>query len=63
MITNDARHTHEIKSKIAMGKAADFFHNKIGHNLLATYLYLLKEIYKKQHPGGGERVAVRPSYI
>jgi len=30
MITNDARHTCEIKSKIAMGKAAEFLHKKTG---------------------------------
>jgi hypothetical protein len=31
MITNDARYTREIKSKIFMGKAADSLHKKIGH--------------------------------
>jgi hypothetical protein len=30
MITNDARYTREIKSKIVIGKAADFLHKKFG---------------------------------
>jgi hypothetical protein len=30
MITNDARYMYEIKSKIAMGRAADFLHKKTG---------------------------------
>jgi hypothetical protein len=30
MITNDARYTREIKSKISLGKAADFLQRKFG---------------------------------